>query len=176
MSYFFRANLQGSKQHTITLDKELSQVRAYLSLEQARYPGRFNININVEDKYRDVLVPPFLIQILVENAIKHAFTNRKQGNDIDVSVIKETATHVRIIVQDNGQGISKDKMHLLGETSVESESGTGSALENLNLRLKGLFENPQHYNLNRHRAVPLFGVYFLMKDKRRNKYESINHR
>lgn len=139
MSYFFRANLQGSKQHTITLDKELSQVRAYLSLEQARYPGRFNININVEDKYRDVLVPPFLIQILVENAIKHAFTNRKQGNDIDVSVIKETATHVRIIVQDNGQGISKDKMHLLGETSVESESGTGSALENLNLRLKGLF-------------------------------------
>ncbi len=139
LSYFFRANLQGSKQHTITLDKELSQVRAYLSLEQARYPGRFNININVEDKYRDVLVPPFLIQILVENAIKHAFTNRKQGNDIDVSVIKETATHVRIIVQDNGQGISKDKMHLLGETSVESESGTGSALENLNLRLKGLF-------------------------------------
>ena len=100
---------------------------------------RINININVEDKYRNVLVPPFLIQILVENAIKHAFTNRKQGNDIDVSVIKETATHVRIIVQDNGQGISKDKMHLLGETSVESESGTGSALENLNLRLKGLF-------------------------------------
>ncbi|MEC4511734.1 histidine kinase, partial [Klebsiella pneumoniae] len=70
LSYFFRENLQGSKQHTITLDKELSQVRAYLSLEQARYPGRFNININVEDKYRDVLVPPFLIQILVENAIK----------------------------------------------------------------------------------------------------------
>ena len=64
-------------------------MRAYLSLEQARYPGRFNININVEDKYRDVLVPPFLIQILVENAIKHAFTNRKQGNDIDVSVIKK---------------------------------------------------------------------------------------
>lgn len=103
-----------------------------------------------------MLVPPFLIQILVENAIKHAFTNRKQGNDIDVSVIKETATHVRIIVQDNGQGISKDKMHLLGETSVESESGTGSALENLNLRLKDYLENPQHYNLNRHRAVPLF--------------------
>ncbi len=48
-------------------------------------------------------------------------------------------------------------MHLLGETSVESESN-GSALENLNLRLKTLLENPQHYNLNRHRAVPLFGV------------------
>ncbi len=51
-----------------------------------------------------MLVPPINSQILVENAIKHAFTNRKQGNDIDVSVIKETATHVRIIVQDNGQG------------------------------------------------------------------------
>ena len=83
-----------------------------------------------------MLVPPFLIQILVENAIKHAFTNRKQGNDIDVSVIKETATHVRIIVQDNGQGISKDKMHLLGETSVESESGTGSAFRKFKLTPK----------------------------------------
>lgn len=81
--------MQGSKQHTITLDKELSSACILITREQARYPGRFNININVEDKYRNVLVPPFLIQILVENAIKHAFTNRKQGNDIDVSVIKE---------------------------------------------------------------------------------------
>ena len=56
-----------------------------------------------------------------------------------MSVIKETATHVRIIVQDNGQGISKDKMHLLGETSVESESGTGSAFRKFKLTPKGLF-------------------------------------
>ncbi len=78
-----------------------------------------NKHVIQEDLYRSCPIlrsaSSFLIQILVENAIKHAFTNRKQGNDIDVSVIKETATHVRIIVQDNGQGISKDKMHLLGE-------------------------------------------------------------
>ncbi len=91
-------------------------------------------------------------------------------------MIKETATHVRIIVQDNGQGISKDKMHLLGETSVESESGTGSALENLNLRLKGLFGKSAALQFESTSSGTTFGVYFLMKDKRRNKYESINHR
>ncbi|MBO1199418.1 sensor histidine kinase [Staphylococcus simiae] len=148
LSYFFRANLQGSRQHTISLDKELSQVQAYLSLEQARYPGRFNIQFAVPEHYTKVLVPPFLIQILVENAIKHAFTNRKQGNNVKVSVIEEDEQHVRIIVADNGHGIANDKLHLLGETSVESESGTGSALENLNLRLKGLFGIPAALQFN----------------------------
>ncbi|EHJ09158.1 sensor histidine kinase [Staphylococcus simiae] len=148
LSYFFRANLQGSRQHTISLDKEISQVQAYLSLEQARFPGRFNIQFAVPEHYKKVLVPPFLIQILVENAIKHAFTNRKQGNNVKVSVIEEDEQHVRIIVTDNGQGIANDKLHLLGETSVESESGTGSALENLNLRLKGLFGIPAALQFN----------------------------
>lgn len=148
LSYFFRANLQGSRQHTISLDKELSQVQAYLSLEQARYPGRFNIQFAIPEHYKQVLVPPFLIQILVENAIKHAFSNRKQGNNVKVSVIEEDEQHVRIIVADNGHGIASEKLHLLGETSVESESGTGSALENLNLRLKGLFGIPAALQFN----------------------------
>ncbi len=78
LSYFFRANLQGSKQHTITLDKELSQVRACFWLGTSTLSRKIlDININVEDKYRDVLVPPFLIQTLVEIPIKHAFYESK---------------------------------------------------------------------------------------------------
>lgn len=140
LSHFFRSNLQGSRQNKITLEKELGQVSAYLSLEQARFPGRFNVIFDVPERYMNAFVPPFLIQILVENAVKHAFAKRKKENQIVVSV-QEAEAGLKVAVQDNGHGIPTEKLKLLGEQAVESESGTGSALENLNLRLKGLFGN-----------------------------------
>lgn len=84
------------------------------------------------------LVPPFAIQILVENAIKHAFKNRKYNNEIIVKAHK-AQTGLVISVSDNGHGIPYEKLDKIGKTSVHSESGSGSALENLNRRLDGLF-------------------------------------
>ncbi|EKU48130.1 sensor histidine kinase [Staphylococcus massiliensis] len=152
LSHFFRSNLQGSRQNTITLEKELSQVLAYLSLEQARFPGRFNVKFDVKDTFKDALVPPFLVQILVENAIKHAFTNRKKDNDITIRANQISDHELKLSVIDNGHGIDKAKIAQLGLTSVESESGTGSALENLNRRLKGLFSEQAtlHFDSNEH--------------------------
>ena len=78
LSQFFRSNLQGARNNTITLEKELQQVEAYLSLEQARFPNRFHIDYHIDKQYHHILIPPFIIQILVENAIKHAFKIEKQ--------------------------------------------------------------------------------------------------
>ena len=83
-------------------------------------------------------MPPFAIQILVENAIKHAFKNRKYDNNIIVKA-HQNKSGLNISVSDNGQGIPVNKLDKIGKTSVYSESGTGSALENLNQRLDGLF-------------------------------------
>lgn len=138
LSQFFRSNLQGARNNIISLEKELQQVSSYLSLEQARYPNRFDVDFEIESSCYDALVPPFAIQILVENAIKHAFKNRKHDNKILVKVIKNE-NGIQISVSDNGLGIPKDKLNILGKTSVYSDSGTGSALENLNRRLDGLF-------------------------------------
>ena len=138
MSQFFRSNLQGARNNTITISKELEQVRAYIALEQARYPDHFIIECDIPEKYESALVPPFVIQILVENAIKHAFTNRKDDNRIWVKVTGEQHK-IKLSVKDNGQGIPEEKLGTIGKVIVESQSGTGSALENLNRRLIGLF-------------------------------------
>lgn len=138
LSQFFRSNLQGARNNTISLEKELQQVEAYLSLEQARYPDRFDVSFNIEDSCYGTLVPPFAIQILIENAIKHAFKNRKYNNRIIVTAYK-TADGLYISVEDNGSGIPDDKINNIGKTRVYSDLGTGSALENLNHRLEGLF-------------------------------------
>ncbi|MDU6180211.1 MAG: ATP-binding protein, partial [Staphylococcus lugdunensis] len=78
------------------------------------------------------------IQILVENAIKHAFKNRKANNHITVTASQHDDA-IQLTVTDNGQGIPKERIPLLGQISVNSETGTGSGLENLNRRLIGLY-------------------------------------
>ena len=138
LSQFFRSNLQGARNNTISLENELQQVESYLSLEQARYQDRFTGSFDIDESCYGALVPPFAIQILVENAIKHAFKNRKNNNEIIVKAHK-FQTGLVISVTDNGYGIPTEKLNKIGKTSVYSESGTGSALENLNHRLEGLF-------------------------------------
>lgn len=138
LSQFFRANLQGARTHTITINKELQQVKAYLALEQARFPDRFNVIFSIEDECKNAEIPPFIIQVLVENAIKHAFNNRKVDNVVHVNVFRR-AQHIMLEVQDNGFGIEAGKLEDIGRKEVQSNTGTGSALENLNKRLTGLF-------------------------------------
>ncbi|MGA4514884.1 two-component system, LytTR family, sensor histidine kinase LytS [Staphylococcus caledonicus] len=138
LSQFFRSNLQGARNNTITLDKELQQVEAYLALEQARFPDRFTIKYHIDHSCENVLIPPFIIQILVENAVKHAFKHRRKDNIINVEAHSKQQT-LKITVSDNGHGIDAEKLSLIGQMSVASETGTGSALENLNRRLIGLY-------------------------------------
>ncbi|WP_373471276.1 LytS/YhcK type 5TM receptor domain-containing protein [Carnobacterium alterfunditum] len=138
LSTFFRSNLQGARTNVIPLEKELLQVEAYTKLEQARFPDRYQIEMNIENGLNDILLPPFMIQILVENAFKHAFRNRKTNNLVQVTVNKIDCD-IFVSVQDNGYGIEKDRLGKLGKESVSSEQGTGSALENLNKRLISLF-------------------------------------
>ena len=145
LSNFFRSNLQGAKSTSITIEKEIQQVEAYLALEQARFPERFNIHFDIDKALKYAKVPPFIIQILVENAIKHAFHNRKSNNDVYVKV-KEGQQTIEISVEDNGFGIPEEKRAHIGHNEVSSTSGTGSALENLNKRLIGLYNSNAQLN------------------------------
>ncbi|WZE73158.1 LytS/YhcK type 5TM receptor domain-containing protein [Macrococcus sp. CCM 2573] len=145
LSNFFRSNLQGAKSTSITIEKEIQQVEAYLALEQARFPERFNIHFDIDEALKYAKVPPFIIQILVENAIKHAFHNRKSNNDVYVKV-KEGQQIIEISVEDNGFGIPEEKRAHIGHNEVSSTSGTGSALENLNKRLIGLYNSNARLN------------------------------
>ncbi|KGH87506.1 ATP-binding protein, partial [Oenococcus oeni] len=110
---------------------------AYLSLEQSRFPNKYSVNFSVKSNELNLL-PPFTIQILVENAIRHAFSGRKKNNCVNV-VVTEKRNCLHILVSDNGNGIPQKLLPHLGQRVVDSIQGSGTALENLNRRLTGLY-------------------------------------
>ncbi|UNL84975.1 sensor histidine kinase [Priestia koreensis] len=137
LSHFFRSNLQGARQMLISLEKEIEHVKAYLSLEQARFPDRYEVDWSIEEGLENQLLPPFVLQPLVENSIRHAFSKMKRGEvKVEVSADHD---HLRIQVRDNGHGISADKLQVLGKETVFSTHGTGTALVNIKERLYGIY-------------------------------------
>ncbi|MEC3605618.1 sensor histidine kinase [Bacillus glycinifermentans] len=138
LSVYFRSNLQGARQLLIPLSKELNHLEAYLSLEQARFPGKYTIDFHIEDGLEHMEIPPFILQMLVENALRHAFPKKQKTCRVTVCVRSEHGG-VLMKVSDNGRGIEPGMLDQLGKTPLPSKEGNGTALYNLNQRLTGLF-------------------------------------
>ena len=137
LSTYFRDNLMGARQTLIPLSQEYEHVQAYLALEQARFPDKYTVHFSAFPAA--ALIPPFSIQVLVENAIRHAFGQRKHGNRVTVTITK-LGDQLKISVADNGHGIDPALLPKLGKQVVASEKGSGTALQNLNERLHGLYD------------------------------------
>ncbi|MBS4179564.1 sensor histidine kinase [Lederbergia citrea] len=135
---FFRGNLQGARQMLIPLEKELENVRSYISLEQTRFPNKYFITFQIEPNLNKVLIPPFTLQPLVENAIHYGFPGSKNQGDITIRIFtKDNKLH--IIVVDNGKGIPEERIRVLGKQVVNSKKGNGTAIFNISERLNGIY-------------------------------------
>jgi two-component system sensor histidine kinase LytS len=170
---FFRYNLMGIRSETISLEEEIKHVQAYLAIEQARFPDRWTVNYFVDENLNKAQIPPFVLQILVENAIKHAFLDRRSGNVIDIRLIK-IEDKTRIEVEDNGYGIDKEKIHLIGKEEINSEHGTGTALENLNNRLISIYGESEKLQFETSETGTIFWMDIPYKEVKKEN-ENINH-
>ncbi|MGT2774769.1 LytS/YhcK type 5TM receptor domain-containing protein [Streptococcus hyovaginalis] len=147
LGQFFRFNIKSTRHNVITVEEELEHLQAYLAIEQARFPDRFHVLLDVPQDLYQSSVPPFIIQVLVENALKHAFPGRKSHNRVHVNLNLTDQGQLALEVKDNGQGISEHLIEKLGKEVVPSEKGTGSALENLNRRLINLYGAEAQLNI-----------------------------
>ncbi|MBD8500471.1 sensor histidine kinase [Paenibacillus arenosi] len=139
LSVFFRSNLQGARSMLIPLHKELEHVEAYLSLEQARFPGKYTIEFCIDPSFKEVLIPPFTLQPLVENAVRHGFGKGFKGTGY-VRICSEAEGDTMVLItEDNGSGISTDAIGALGREVVPSQEGTGTALVNIRSRIQEIY-------------------------------------
>lgn len=137
LSIFFRSNLQGARQMLIPLEKELEHVEAYLTIEQARFPDRYKVDLEIDPSLEKVLIPPFTLQPLVENAIRYAFPKAKTGM-VKVRAFKEDKKMV-LHTEDDGKGIGPELLETLGNQTVDSTEGTGTALWNIKKRIEEIY-------------------------------------
>ncbi|MFM9838821.1 MAG: sensor histidine kinase [Cyclobacteriaceae bacterium] len=70
LSDFLRSTLKRADEHWITLDQELAYLQLYLSIEKVRFGHRLDVQLDCDEQIKLWLIPPLLIQPLVENAIK----------------------------------------------------------------------------------------------------------
>ncbi|WP_342539731.1 sensor histidine kinase [Sporosarcina sp. FSL K6-1540] len=138
LSYFLRQNVTGTTATQISLEQELSHVKSYLEVIEARFVDRLTILYDVDDNLLDEKIPPFTLQPIVENAIHHGI-NDMEKNSIIKMTVHNVGTEIEIRVEDNGKGITPERIAILGSAQIESETGTGVGLFNVNRRLMMTF-------------------------------------
>ncbi|WP_314026611.1 histidine kinase [Olsenella uli] len=140
-SVFYRRTLEGS-QSLIPLCEELEQTRRYLKIEKARFgEDRIVETEAVEPGCGSVKVPSFIVQPIVENAVRHAM--RDEGPlHIDVQVATD-GDDVLLAVADDGLGMDEPIARRLLEGSSQdipkSSNGSGIALRNVAERIERFY-------------------------------------
>lgn len=149
LSTFFRSNLQGARSVLIPLHKELVHVEAYLSLEQARFPDKYSVEFEIDPELYEVRIPPFTLQPLVENAIRHAFGKGFKGHKGRVIIRAwREGEFMMLTTTDNGIGIEPDVLERLGKEEVPSYEGTGTVMHNISKRVEELYNRQASFHIN----------------------------
>lgn len=133
---FYRQTLEESAD-LVYLEREIEQTKRYLSFELARFgEDRLRMDVNIDEQTAEVLVPPFLIQPLVENSVRHAMPS--EGMLIITVSAQREDDDIWITIHDNGTGMTEEqRLNILSPTS--SKGGMGIAVKNINDRIRGFF-------------------------------------
>jgi sensor histidine kinase YesM len=100
-----KATLSRSNPEKVTLAQELKTIDSYLAIEQTRFADRLRVEMKVDPTALDGLVPCFLLQPIVENAIRHGIGDRERDGIIQTSIARN-GNQLQLSVRDNGPGLN----------------------------------------------------------------------
>ena len=102
----------------VPLGQELEIARRYLGLESLRLSERMEVGWEIDPGLETVAVPPFSLQVLLENAIKHGIAPKEEGGRIRIR-IREEGGGLAIEVEDDGIGIPSDRIGEVVEPFIQ---------------------------------------------------------
>ncbi|GLH74694.1 ATPase [Geothrix limicola] len=129
---FLRATLDAPHDQLVTLRKELAFIQDYLAIELVRYQDRLRVETQIPAELMECRLPSFILQPLVENALKHGLADRPQGVLLHLRARKEPE-YLVLEVQDDGEGF------------VPGREGVG--LANVRSRLGLLYKGRHHLDI-----------------------------
>jgi two-component system, LytTR family, sensor kinase len=117
----------------VTLAEEVGHVERYLRLEQARFPDRLEIEVEIPERMLDAIVPMLSLQPLVENAVRHGLRHRTERGTISVRG-ESVGEDVQLRIADDGEGIEPGQI-----AGLLAGTGGGIGLSNVDARLRATF-------------------------------------
>lgn len=140
LSDFLRRSLEHGTDLT-PLSEELEIVRSYIRLEKSRFGDRIQVREEVSESVLEYLLPVFSLQPIVENAIKHGLSSKREGGRLTICIY-ESESILYMEVTDDGVGISEARLQAIREfdgTSSRDTKGAGIGLNNVHKRIQVAF-------------------------------------
>lgn len=159
LSSLLRNSLLLGKKSFTTLQEELQLVQEYLKLEKIRYEERLSYTLTNEIT-TSIYIPPFLIQSMVENAIKHGIAKKVQGGEISVHIHYQNNNLI---------------MEVINDGHYNKEKNTGIGIKNTKRRLEIIYGKQAGFiieNKNNKVHSSIWINQIILKDK---KHESDNN-
>lgn len=107
----------------IKLADEIKFLEHYLAIEQVRFPDRLGVRWAIDDEARTALVPAFILQPLVENAIKHGIAPRAAAGTITI-LARVAGSKLELSVRDDGVGLGATRQEGVGFTNTHERLRT----------------------------------------------------
>jgi hypothetical protein len=100
-----RSILDNSVRGEIFFEEELAAAKLYVELEQQRFEGTFDFNINIDSEVEvgSLLIPSMILQPFLENAIKHGIRTLPHKGTLSINVLQDVKNLI-VIIEDNGVG------------------------------------------------------------------------
>jgi sensor histidine kinase YesM len=128
LNAILKSTLKRTTPEKVPLSQELEIMENYLAIEQVRFADRLRIEIKTDPSALDGLVPCFLLQPIVENAIRHGIANCENEGLVEASARRDgSMLHLRI--RDSGPGLS-----------AHPQNGHGIGLSNIRERLTHFYQ------------------------------------
>ena len=133
LAELLRYSIQFNNQEKVSVSEELEIVKKYLELESVHYENRLSFSIHCEAELSWAKIPPMIVQLMTENAIKHGISIVKKGGNVKIALRKEMDSLVIEVTN-------------TGKIAVKNERGIGikNAMERINL----LFDQMPEFELS----------------------------
>jgi hypothetical protein len=137
LSSILRNSLVTEKRGLTSFDEELKLVKDYLGLESIRFEERLKTEFDLDPESKDFLVPPLMIQTLVENGIKHGISKLTEGGVVQIKT-RVDGDHLKIHIRNSGKFVAKNG---------HQKEGGGLGLENTKQRLKLIYGDDASFRI-----------------------------
>ena len=128
LSRFLRHSLKQENKGLVPLGEELESLMLYLDIEKARFAERLSLAFAIAPESRQAMVPEFILQPIVENAMEHAITPSEDGGTVSLTS-RVQGDKLLLEIADNGPG--------MGANAIDESQGIG--LGNTRTRLSTLY-------------------------------------